>query len=58
MKKRNLTKQVALLLSEESYRLLMAITNKREISVSEFIRESVEKELRRVGKEVSDELDI
>ena len=55
MKKRNLTKQVALLLSEESYRLLMAITNKREISVSEFIRESVEKELRNVEREVSDE---
>ena len=52
MRKKNLTRQVALLLSEETYQLVVAITDKKEISVSEFIRSTVEKELRRARKEM------
>ena len=38
MRKRTLTRQVGVMLSEETYRQLMKVTNEKEISLSQFIR--------------------
>ena len=46
MRKRVLTKQVAVMLSEELHRQVIEATDQMEISISEFIRESIEKTLR------------
>jgi len=45
MRKRNFTKQVGLILSEETYDQLIEQTNKEEVTVSEWIREAIEKKL-------------
>jgi len=45
MRKRVLTKQVAVVLSEETHQQLIQVTDEVEISVSEFVRESIEKTL-------------
>lgn len=45
MRKRVLTKQVAVVLSEETHQRLIQVTDEMEISVSEFVRESIEKTL-------------
>ena len=42
MRKRNFTKQVGLILSEETYNQLIEKTNKEEMSVSAWIRAAVE----------------
>ena len=46
MRKKKYTNHVGVLLSEGSYEELIRITDEIEISVSEFIRNMVEKELR------------
>jgi hypothetical protein len=45
MRKRKLTKQIGVLLSEETYQLLFSVTNKLEISISELIRKMIEEKL-------------
>lgn len=45
MRKRNFTRQVGLILSEETYSRLIDQTNKEEASLSEWVREAVEKRL-------------
>ena len=45
MRKRVLTKQVAVMLSEELHRQIIEATDQMEVSVSEFVRESIEKTL-------------
>ena len=45
MRKRNFTKQVGLILSEETYSRLIEQTNKEEVTVSEWIRNVIDKEL-------------
>jgi predicted DNA-binding protein len=45
MRKRHFTKQVGLILSEETYNQLIEQTNKEEVTVSEWIREVIEKKL-------------
>lgn len=45
MRKRHFTKQVGLILSEETYNRLIEQTNKEEIAVSAWIREAIEKKL-------------
>ena len=47
MRKQKYVKQVATMLDEEYYQLLIEITDQKEVSVSEFIRKIVEKELRK-----------
>jgi hypothetical protein len=42
MRKRNFTKQVGLVLSRETYKQLIEQTNRKEVSVSEWIREAIE----------------
>ena len=44
MRKRNFTRNVGLLLSEDLYQRVVSITDKMEITISEFIRNAVEKE--------------
>ena len=45
MRKRNFTKQVGLILSEETYTQIIEQTNKEEVTISEWIREAIEKRL-------------
>ena len=45
MRKRKLTKQIGVMLTEESYQTLISITNNLEISISELIRKMIEKQL-------------
>jgi hypothetical protein len=45
MRKRNFTRQVGVVLSEETYSRLIEQTNKGELSVSALIREAIEDKL-------------
>ena len=45
MRKRNFTKQVGLILSEQTYSQLIEQTNKEEVTISEWIRQAIEKKL-------------
>ena len=51
MRKRNFTRNVGVLLTEEVYQLLISITDKREITLSEFIRALIDEEFSKIGKE-------
>jgi len=51
MRKRNFTRNVGVLLTEEIYQLLVSITDKREITLSEFIRTLIDEEFSKIGKE-------
>ncbi len=45
MRKRNFTKQVGLILTEEIYNRLIEQTDKEEVTISEWIREAIETRL-------------
>ena len=45
MRKRVLTKQVAVMLSKELHKQVIETTDRMEISISEFVRESIEKKI-------------
>jgi len=47
MRKRRYVKQVGVIFTEELYKTLIAVTDELEVSVSEFVRSIVEKELRK-----------
>jgi hypothetical protein len=51
MRKRKFTRQVGVVLSEETYGLLIKITNAKELPVSEFIRGIVQDTLQEIVKE-------
>ena len=51
MRKRNFTRNVGVLLTEEVYQLLISITDKREITLSEFIRALIDEEFSKIGRE-------
>ena len=51
MRKKILTRQVGVLFSEDTYEELIRITDKIEISISEFIRSIVEKNINQKKKE-------
>jgi hypothetical protein len=51
MRKRKFTRQVGVVMSEETYELLTRITNTREVPMSEFIRGIVENTLQEMVKE-------
>jgi len=53
MRKRRFTKQVGVVFTEELYKTLIEVTDELEVSVSEFVRSIVEKELRK-GKFTND----
>jgi len=50
MRKRKLLKQIGVMFSEETYLHLVKVTDNKEISLSEFIREIVKKELTKSNK--------
>ena len=50
MRKKILTRQIGVLFSEDTYEKLIRITDEIEISISEFIRDMVEKELKKNRK--------
>jgi hypothetical protein len=51
MRKKTFTRQVGVLFSEHTYEKLIRITDKLEISVSEFIRSIVEEKINRKKEE-------
>lgn len=53
MRKATLVKQEATTISQETYDLLIEITDKLEISKSEFIRDAIKKHLEKVKKNIS-----
>jgi hypothetical protein len=46
MRKRHLTKQVGVIVSEETYQQLIDTTDRLEISVSQFIRETIKEKIK------------
>jgi len=50
MRKRNFTRLVGVMVSEETYNSLVRVTDKKEISNSEFIRMVLEEKLDQIGK--------
>ena len=48
MRKRTLTRQIGVMLSEETYQQLIKVTNEKEISLSQFIRDFVEEGLKQI----------
>jgi predicted CopG family antitoxin len=48
MRKRTLTRQVGVMFSEETYQQLIKVTNEKEISLSQFIRDLVEEGLKKI----------
>jgi predicted DNA-binding protein len=55
MRKRVLTKQVGVILSEEVYQQLIEVTDKLEIPISQFIREIIEEKINRNKGEENNE---
>lgn len=53
MKKKNFTRPVCLMLSNEMYQRIAEITDQREISVSDYIRSAIQQIL---GKKISDNI--
>jgi len=53
MRKKNLTRQVGVLFSDDTYAELIRITDEIEISLSEFIRRIVEEKITQNKKEES-----
>ena len=45
MRKRKLTKQIGVMLTEEAFKLLFNITDNLEISISELIRKMIEEKV-------------
>ncbi len=45
MRKRNFTRQVGLILSEETYKQLIEQTNREEVTISEWVREAIRQKL-------------
>jgi predicted DNA-binding protein len=55
MRKRVLTKQVAVVLSEETHQQIIEVTDKLEIPISQFIREIIEEKIDQIKGEESHE---
>ena len=51
MRKKKYTKHVGILLTDETYDLLVKVTDKKEVSLSEFIREIIEYKLWQIKEE-------
>jgi hypothetical protein len=54
MRKRKLTRQIGVMLTEETYQTLISITDKLEVTLSGYLRHLVEKELRENQREEYD----
>lgn len=51
MRKRSFTRNVGVLLTEDLYQLVVSITDRKEITISEFIRKAVEEECKKLQRE-------
>jgi len=51
MRKVNYTRHIGLVISEKTYRKLVKITNKKEMPLSQFIRDVLEEKLERAEEE-------
>ena len=51
MRKVNYTRHIGLVISEKTYRKLVKITNEKEIPLSQFVRDVLEKKLDRAQEE-------
>ena len=51
MRKKKFTENVGVLFTEKTYQHLLKITDDREITTSEFIRDLVEREIKKTNKE-------
>ncbi len=51
MRKRKFAENVGVLFTEETYKQFVKITDDKEISSSEFIRDLVEREIRKTNRE-------
>jgi len=51
MRKKKFTENVGVLFTQKTYQQIVKITDEREISSSEFIRELVEREIKKTNKE-------
>ena len=51
MRKKKYTKHVGVLFDEKTYDLLVKVTDKKEVSISEFIRTTMEQILWEIGEE-------
>ena len=51
MRKRSFTRNIGLLLSEDLYQQIVSITDRKEITFSEFIRSAIEQECKKTEKE-------
>ena len=51
MRKKKFTENVGVLFTEKTYMQLLKITDDREISTSEFIRDLVEREIKKTNEE-------
>jgi len=54
MRKRSYTRNVGVLLSEDLYQQVVSITDRMEITISEFIRNAVEEECKKSEREEQD----
>ena len=55
MRKRHFTRQVGLILPEETYKQLFEQTNKEELTISQWIRQAIQEKLSSQGKENNNE---
>lgn len=55
MRKRVLTKQVGVIVTEETYQRLIKVTDKLEVPISQFIREIIEDKINRNKGEENNE---
>ena len=51
MRKKKYTKHVGVLFDDKTYDLLVKVTDKKEMSLSEFIRTAIEQVLWKIGEE-------
>ena len=52
MRKRKLTRQIGVMLSEETYQILISITDQLEITVSEFTRKMIEEKVKKSNVDI------
>ena len=55
MQKRRYTKNIGILVSNETFDQLIEVTDEQEITISKFIRQLIEERLNEVGREKTNE---
>ena len=55
MQKKRYTKNIGILVSNETFDQLIELTDKQEITISKFIRQLIEEKLNTIGREKTNE---